>query len=82
MITTNVYTITDLLYTPAIKCNQTTLAKLLNISRGTLRKYMDDTTNERHSIVLVAGKYRFHCNASARPTGVKNHAYNAHANMA
>lgn len=68
MITTEVYTITDLLYTPAFRCNQSKLALLLKISRVTLRKYMDDTTNERHSIFMVDGLYKFHCTPSTRIT--------------
>jgi len=80
MITVNMYTIRDLLYTPALKGNQTTLAKLLNINRTTLRKYKDDTDNARHVIFMRNDKYVFQC--SPKKQVEIDHANNAHANMA
>lgn len=53
------YTIRELLATPAIKWNQTKLAGLLHINRSTLRKYMNDTDNKRHSVLYIESKYRF-----------------------
>ena len=81
MITTEIYTITDLLYTPALRCNQSKLALLLKISRVTLRKYMDDTNNERHSIFVVDGKYRFHCKPGSKHSGDKTNV-NTNTSMA
>ena len=54
-----VYTISELLATPAIQHNQTRLAKLLHITRGSLRKYMRDTDNKFHSVLFIDGKYIF-----------------------
>ena len=71
MITTQIYTINDLLFTSAIQCNQSKLALLLKISRVTLRKYRDDTMNERHSIFMVDGRYRFHCTPGSKHAGEK-----------
>ena len=59
MITIPVYTIREILMTPTIKYNQTTLANLLDIQRTTLRKYKDDTDNSRHSVLFIDGKYIF-----------------------
>lgn len=53
------FTIRELLATPAIKWNQTKLAELLDVNRSTLRKYMDDTANEHHAIIFKHGKYWF-----------------------
>lgn len=55
----NVYTIRELLYTPAMKGNQSTLAKLLDIDRATVRKYLEDTTVSRHVVFRLSGKYTF-----------------------
>ncbi len=59
MRTLQVFTIQELLLTPTIKYNQTTLANLLHINRSTLRKYMDDITNARHSVLFIDGRYSF-----------------------
>ena len=82
MITAQLYTIRELLYTPAIRYNQSTLAKLLHINRNTLRKYKDDSDNTRHVILVLNGTYVFQCIPSIKATGDKNHAHNAHTNMA
>lgn len=39
--------------------NQTSLAWALGISRGTLRKYMNDTENKNHVVIVRDGKYTF-----------------------
>lgn len=70
MIELKVYTIRELLYTPAIKGNQTTLATLLNINRTTLRKYLPDTNNARHVVFQWTGKYTFM--SKSHPHKVKN----------
>lgn len=55
----NTYTILELLLTPTIRGNQTVLAKLLKINRSTLRKYLDDTTNANHVVLVNDNKYVF-----------------------
>lgn len=67
MVTLNVYTIRELLYTPAIKGNQTTLARLLKINRGTLAKYMVDIDNTRHIVILQDDKYILMSTTNPRP---------------
>ena len=55
----NVYTIRELLMTPAMQYNQTTLSKFLHITRATVKKFKDDTTNTRHSVLFIGGHYIF-----------------------
>lgn len=45
------YTIQSLLLTPTFMGNQSKLAKLLNVSRGTIRKYKDDINNDHHVVL-------------------------------
>lgn len=48
-------TVTDLLETMDFMRNQTHLAKALNVSRNTVRKYMSDTKGQYHCITYFNG---------------------------
>ena len=58
MTVTETYTITELLKSSAIKYNQTSLARLLNCNRGTLRKYMKDVNGDEHLVRCYNGRYQ------------------------
>jgi hypothetical protein len=49
-------TVSGMLFTKEIRCNQSKLAKMLGVNRGTLRKYMDDPNGVNHCIRLYEGK--------------------------
>ena len=51
-------TVTDLLGTMQFKLNQSELARALNVSRTTLRKYMADTKGEYHQIRMLNGSWQ------------------------
>lgn len=58
MVLTQIYTIDELLSSPALKYNQTALAKLLNCNRGTLRKYMLDVDGKEHVVRMNGARYQ------------------------
>jgi len=59
-------TINSLLLNTHYRGNQTQLAKDLNVNRGTLRKYMNDTTGEFHFIRLVGAVPQLFTNQSSK----------------
>jgi len=38
--------------------NQSEMSRVLKVNRGTLRKYIDDPTGERHQIRVFDGEYQ------------------------
>jgi hypothetical protein len=56
---TEIYSVQELLLTPTIMGNQSTLAKLLRINRATLHSAIEDVNNEKHIIKKVDGRYVF-----------------------
>lgn len=48
-------TVTNLLQTMEFMHNQSELARVLNVNRGTLRKYIPDTKGEFHCIREFSG---------------------------
>lgn len=57
--TVRAYTVKELLSSPAIKHNQSRLSTFLKISRGTLRKYMEEDDFSRHAVLYLGGTYTF-----------------------
>ena len=59
MIDVQVFSLSELLLTKAIKYNKSELAKFLKINRGIINSYIDDVDCERHSVIHRNGKYIF-----------------------
>jgi hypothetical protein len=55
----NYFNIPQMLQSKSIRYNQSKLAVILNINRGTLRKYMNDSEGLEHVIVGVGNKFIF-----------------------
>jgi len=66
-------TVTDLLESKEFKYNQTSLAITLNINRGTLRRYMEDTKGEFHFVCRTSkNAYNFFTNQTRKITDENN----------
>jgi len=59
-------TVYSLLKTDSIQFNKTTLSKLLNVTRNTLAKYIDDKEGLMHEVRLKNGRYELMTNITGQ----------------
>lgn len=59
MVEVQMYTVRELLFTPAMMGRIGRLAESLHIHRSTVRKFFNDIDNTSHSILRINGKYVF-----------------------
>ncbi len=52
----NIFSILDLLNNKAYSHNVSSISKLLNVSRGKIYKYLNDTEMDKHCVMVHKGK--------------------------